>query len=103
MRMLALTLAAFSLFAAGSVAAQGDDSPPSLRLASPANTPAKIIIDGAVWKCADGVCIASGGKSQSAERACRRVVAKLGAVSAFRWQGDALTDEAVAACNGAAS
>ncbi len=100
MRTLALTLA-ISLFAAGGSIAQGPINT-SLTLASPAGAPNKVIIDGAVWKCANVVCIASGGNSQSAERACRRVVSRLGAVSAFSWQGETLTDEAVAACNAAA-
>jgi hypothetical protein len=100
MRTLALTLA-FSLFAAGGALAQGPVNT-SLTLANPANAPSKVFIDGALWKCANGACIATGGKSQSAERACRRVVAKLGAVSAFSWQGETLSDEAVATCNAAA-
>jgi len=101
MRTLALTLA-LSLLAAGAAAAQPGNSNNSLTLADAANAPAKVIIDGAVWKCASGVCVASGGKSQSADRACRRVVSKLGAVSQFTWRGEALTEEAVAACNAAA-
>ena len=100
MRTLALTLAV-SLFAAGVAAAQGPVNT-SLKLANPAAAPNKVIIDGAVWKCANGTCIATGGNSQTAERACRRVVAKLGAVAAFSWRGETLTDEAVAACNAAA-
>lgn len=100
MRTLALTLA-LSLFAAGGAVAQGPVNT-SLTLANPASAPNKVIIDGALWKCANGTCIATGGKSQAAERACRRVVAKLGAVSAFSWQGETLSDEAVAACNAAA-
>lgn len=100
MRTLSLTLA-LSLFTAGGAIAQAPVNT-SLTLASAAGAPNKVIIDGAVWKCANGVCIASGGKSQSAERACRRVVSRLGAVSAFSWQGETLSDEAVAACNAAA-
>lgn len=100
MRTLALTLA-LSLIAAGAATAQGPVNT-SLTLANPAAAPNKVIIDGAVWKCANGTCIASGGNSQTAERACRRIVAKLGAVSAFSWQGETLSEEAIAACNAAA-
>ncbi|MBX7248228.1 MAG: hypothetical protein K1X35_04165 [Caulobacteraceae bacterium] len=100
MRIIALTLA-LSLAAAGGAFAQPGAST-SLTLANGASAPGKVIIDGAVWKCADGACVASGGKSQTADRACRRVVARLGAVSAFRWQGETLSEEAVTACNVAA-
>jgi hypothetical protein len=103
MRTLALTLAplslALALFAAGGAMAQGPNTNNSLTLASAANAPAKVIIDGAVWKCGPDACVASGGKSQSAERACRRVVSKLGQVSAFTWRGETLSAEALAACN----
>jgi hypothetical protein len=101
MRTLALTLA-LSLLAGGAALAQPGANN-SLTLANPSSTPNKVIIDGAVWKCANGACVATGGKSQSADRACRRVVAKLGAVQTFSWQGETLSDDAVAACNGAAS
>lgn len=101
MRMLALTLALSLAAAGGAIAQPGANN--SLTLANPASAPNKVIIDGAVWKCANGACVATGGKSQTADRACRRVVAKLGAVSSFSWQGNTLTDDAVAACNGAAA
>ncbi|HEY0053700.1 MAG TPA: hypothetical protein VGB49_09835 [Caulobacteraceae bacterium] len=91
---LALTLAA------GAAAAQGPTTTQtSLRLATPANAPARIIIDGATWRCAEGVCLANGGSSQPAARACKRVVARLGQVSAFNWRGAALSDAELAACN----
>jgi len=99
MRTLALTLA-LSFAAATGAMAQPNGS--NLTLANAGDAPAKVIIDGATWKCASGVCVASGGKAQSAERACRRIVAKLGQVTAFTWRGETLTAEAVAACNAAA-
>lgn len=99
MRKLALTLA-LSLVAAGAASAQG--SATNLTLVDGSKAPAKVIVDGALWKCASGVCMATGGKAQSADRACRRVVAKLGQVSAFTWRGETLSAEALAACNAAA-
>jgi len=101
MRTLASLTLALSLFAAGGAVAQPGNSNNSLTLANASSAPAKVIIDGASWKCASGVCVASGGKSQSAERACRRVVSKLGQVSQFTWRGEALSDDALAACNAA--
>ncbi len=99
MRTLALTLA-LSLAAATGAMAQANGS--NLTLANAEGAPAKIIIDGTMWKCSSGVCISNGGASQSAERACRRVVAKLGPVNAFTWRGEAIEGDALAACNAAA-
>lgn len=58
------------------------------------------VIDGANWRCEGTVCTASRGTDQPAPRACRRVVARLGAVTEFAWRGTALTPEQIAACNG---
>jgi len=99
MRTLALTLA-LSLAAATGAMAQPTGN--NATLVNAADAPAKVIIDGAAWKCSAGVCVANGGKPQSAERACKRVVAKLGQVSAFTWQGESLSPEALAACNAGA-
>lgn len=72
-----------------------------LTLAEPASAPTRsTIIDGATWRCEPtGACVASGGASQTATRACRRVVARLGAVTEFVWKGEALSAEQIAACN----
>lgn len=95
-------LAAAVIALATPVAAQAPAT--SLTLADAAAAPsARVIIDGAGWTCDDaGVCTAFGGRAQPAERACRRVVARLGAVSAFSWKGSALNAEQIAACNAAA-
>ncbi len=60
----------------------------------------RTIIDGANWRCEGATCTATGGANQPATRACRRVVARFGAVSAFTYRGAALTAEQLAACNG---
>ncbi|TPW01894.1 MAG: hypothetical protein FD125_2338, partial [bacterium] len=57
------------------------------------------IIDGASWRCEGATCTASGGANQPATRACRRVVARFGAVSSFSYKGVALSAEQIAACN----
>ncbi len=57
------------------------------------------IVDGASWRCEGTACTASGGANQPAARACRRVVARFGAVSSFSWKGEALTAEQLAVCN----
>ena len=60
---------------------------------------ARTIIDGASWSCTGAACTATGGANQPATRACRRVVARFGAVSSFSYKGVALSAEQIAACN----
>ena len=65
-------------------------------------TPDHAIVDGAYWRCSAGICLASGGDSQPPLRACKRVVAELGQVITFTWQGKTLTADQLTACNAAA-
>lgn len=76
----------------------------SLTLVDASSAPSgRVIIDGASWSCDEaGVCEARGGANQPADRACRRVVARLGAVAAFSWKGQALNEQEIAACNASA-
>lgn len=101
--MRAIAFAA-ALMLAGPALAQAPAAPTSLTLVETSQVPTgRTIIDGANWRCdAEGQCVASGGSAQPAPRACRRVVARLGAVSAFSWKGEALDEAALAACNTAA-
>ncbi len=95
--MRALLIAA-ALFAAAPAFAQTPAT--SAVLADAARAPAAaVIIDGASWRCEGASCTASGGTNQPATRACRRVVARFGAVSAFSYKGVALTAGQIAACN----
>jgi hypothetical protein len=95
--MRALLIAA-ALFAAAPAFAQTPNT--SAVLVDAARAPvAAIIIDGASWRCQGASCTASGGANQPATRACRRVVARFGAVSSFSYKGVALTAEQIAACN----
>ncbi|MDP1911711.1 hypothetical protein [Brevundimonas sp.] len=95
--MRALLIAA-ALFAAAPALAQTPAT--SAVLADAARAPAAAtIIDGASWRCEGATCTASGGANQPATRACRRVVARFGAVSAFSYKGVALSAEQIAACN----
>ena len=97
MRAFLLTLA-FAATAAGAAMAQPTGT--SLTLQSAGKAPAKLIIDGAVWKCAGAECAATtAGDPQPASRACRRVVARLGPVTAFSWEGKAFSSDELAACN----
>ena len=95
--MRALLIAA-ALFVAAPALAQAPAS--SAVLADAAKAPAdRTIIDGATWRCEGATCTATGGANQPATRACRRVVARFGQVTAFTYKGVDLTAEQVAACN----
>ena len=97
--MRAFVLAA-ALFAAAPALA--DTPVTSLTLADASRAPsATLIIDGASWRCDGASCTASGGANQPAPRACRRVVARVGQVSAFSYKGVALSAEQLATCNAA--
>lgn len=96
--MRALLIAA-ALFAAAPAVAQTPVAT-SLTLADAAKAPSRpTIIDGARWSCEGATCTASGGTEQPATRACRRVVAKFGAVTAFSYKGVQLSAEDLAVCN----
>jgi len=103
--MRAILIAAALFAAAPALAAPAVAQAPAVAatravLVDAATAPSgRAIIDGASWTCTGSTCVASGGASQPAPRACRRVVARLGAVSEFSWKGAALTAEQVAACN----
>ena len=87
------------LIAAAPAVAQAP-APTSLTLTDAAKAPARAtIIDGARWSCEGATCTASGGTEQPATRACRRVVQKFGAVSAFSYKGVELSAEELAVCN----
>ncbi|RYG14523.1 MAG: hypothetical protein EON96_11720 [Caulobacteraceae bacterium] len=69
-------------------------------LVDAAKAPAgRLVLDGAIWRCDGATCVATGGSSQPASRACRRVVSRLGAVTEFAWKGEALSAEQLAICN----
>ncbi len=95
--MRALLFAAAMLVAAPAVA-QAPVS--SAVLADASKAPAsRTIIDSATWRCEGANCTATGGASQPATRACRRVVARFGPVTAFSYKGVDLNAEQIAACN----
>lgn len=102
MRIIALA-ALVGAVLAGPAAAQAPAQ--SFTLQNTAAVPADpIVMDGVSWRCdATGACVGAGrGSEQPATRACRRIVARVGAVSAFTWRGSALSADQLAACNAAA-
>lgn len=62
-----------------------------------------LIQDGNVWQCKVTVCRAAKVKTTDAASACKSLSAQLGEVTAFSWQGTALSSEALATCNAKAS
>jgi len=91
-------LTAAAMFVAAPAFAQAPSS--SAMLADASKAPAaSTIIDGAAWRCEGATCTANGGANQPAPRACRRVVARFGAVTSFSYKGVALSTEQIAACN----
>lgn len=55
--------------------------------------------DGNLWQCKMTVCKAAKVKTGDAATACKTLSGQLGEVTAFSWQGAALTAEALATCN----
>ncbi|QDH73351.1 hypothetical protein [Brevundimonas sp. M20] len=93
-------LVAAALLVAAPAFAQSAGTSATLTDASKAPA-GRTIIDGATWRCDGASCTATGGNSQTATRACRRVVARFGNVSAFTYKGTPLTAEELTACNAA--
>lgn len=104
--MRAVVLAAALLLASAPAAlGQQSTSASAFTLRDVAATPkTPLLVDGINWRCnADNLCTGSGGQSQPAERACRRIVARLGApLASFTYKGTALSPEDLATCNQAA-
>lgn len=102
MRVLALAAA---LLVAGATPGLAQSNGSSFTLQDPARTPtSNLVIDGASWRCGDDkVCAGTGGSSQPAPRACRRVAARVGALASFTYKGVTLSDEQLATCNASAA
>ena len=98
--MRAIILAA-ALFAAAPAFAQPTAPAPTRAvLVDAAKAPSgRTVIDGAAWRCEQANCVAGGGANQPAARACRRFVARLGAVREFSWKGQSLSAAQLAICN----
>ncbi|MCW3837170.1 hypothetical protein ACFQ1E_14680 [Sphingomonas canadensis] len=68
--------------------------------ATPATTPEKasLVTRTTVWKCGEGVCVASKATSRDAIM-CELVARELGELTAFSVQGVAFDADALAKCN----
>jgi hypothetical protein len=58
--------------------------------------------DGNLWQCKMDVCRAAKVKTNDPAAACKTLAGQLGELTAFSWQGVALSAEDLAACNAAA-
>jgi hypothetical protein len=104
MRAILLLAALLALPASPSLAQSGTVS--SFTVQNTAFTPqAPFILDGVSWRCgSDNVCTGTGGQSQPATRACRRLAATVGiALNSFTYKGVTLTSDQLATCNIAAA
>lgn len=72
----------------------------SLGLQTAVAAPVNVVIDGVQWRCSGQSCIAVGEpRSQSALRACQRVAARLGPITAFTYGGQTLATDRLPTCN----
>ena len=94
MRIFLTTLIAASALSTAAFAAEGA----VLKLKAPAKV-ASLIQDGAAWRCTADVCAAPQVKALPIGRACRKVVAELGAVASFNYRGEDLDAAGLADCN----
>ncbi len=100
MRAVLPLLALCAAFAAAPALAQVPAATRAV-LADASRAPTRAtILDGASWRCEGQTCTAAGGSNQPAPRACRRVVARFGAVTEFSYKGVALSADELAVCNG---
>lgn len=97
MRIFLTTLVAATSLSTAALAAEGA----VLKLKAPAKVP-NLIQDGAAWRCNGDVCAAPQVKALPIGRACRKIVAELGAVAAFNYRGEDLDAAGLADCNTAA-
>ncbi len=94
-------VAAFAAACIMSTAALAATEGAVIKLQAPAKTPT-LIQDGAAWRCTGDVCAAPQVKSLPIGRACRKIAAELGAITAFNYRGAELDAAGLADCNTAA-
>ncbi|MFY8142790.1 MAG: CC_3452 family protein [Caulobacter sp.] len=73
----------------------------SLKLKT-APTTESFIHDGSAWRCVGDTCTTAKARSLPAARACRKLAAQVGELTAFTYRGAAIEGEALAECNTAA-
>lgn len=59
----------------------------------------RAVAAGVAWMCQGTTCIANQGTARPV-RVCRALARKLGAIASFRSEGENLTDDQLAKCNG---
>jgi hypothetical protein len=99
MRALVLGLAGAMALAGAASAAQPSAAWLTLKTKTSRD---HIVQDGAVWQCKLTVCRAAKVKTAEPAAVCKGLAGQLGELTAFSWQGAALSAEDLAACNTAA-
>ncbi len=92
------TIALTAAWLIAGYAAEPTTTTADLTLATPAKA-SSYLIDEAYWECKGTTCHSSTTTDMPALRACKRVVAETGAVTAFAWRGETLNDAELALCN----
>ena len=94
---LVYTGLSFGIATSAPLAAQGGPYY-SATLAQPADE-TRAVAGGVAWACQGTTCIANKGTARP-ERVCRGLAREFGEISAFVANGEALTPEKLATCNG---
>lgn len=103
-RMLS-AMAAGAVLVSGAAYAQTGSYKGSATLASPAAAARDAVIAGASWRCDGDQCVGAAerkGNLDGVVRECKKVVAVIGPVAAYRSGARELTDGQIRACNRAA-
>lgn len=71
-------------------------------LASPAATPATVVVDDVTWRCEGAACVGVAERRSGLDslmKECRKVAAEIGPITAYSSRGRTLSERNVAVCN----
>jgi hypothetical protein len=98
-------VAAIAMLAAGAAHAQSDGYRGEAKLLSPATAPVSQTIAGADWRCDGDACTGVAAHKANLDnivRECKKVVAVIGPVAAYKSNGREADSGQLRACNDAA-
>ncbi len=94
--------AAMAVFASGAAFAQAPGYRAEAKLFSGASAPREETIGNANWRCDGDACVGTAARKGNVDgvvRECRKVVAVIGPVAAYKTGARQLTDGELKACN----
>ena len=99
-RFLAVAAAAAATLAL-TPAASFAQAPRGYYAATPVSAPAKtsLVTRSTIWKCGEGVCVASNKATSRDTVVCELVAREVGTLASFRANGTAFDADALAKCN----